>query len=180
MTDQPAGGKGGLGEQVGGVRQFLAEHPDVAQVVDPVVRVRRVGPLGFLAEDDQGHLVGSDMPVEVGGAAAHMAPGSLLRSALGTCEATRVAMEAAVRGVELSTLEVEVESTSDHRGLFGIADAEPGPLTMAVRYRLASPTASKDELHALVTEPGFRSPVLSALTRIVAVDIDIAPGSGRR
>ena len=155
------------------VRGLLDADPQLAQAHDPAVLVERVGPLQFRAVDDAGRAVSSDLPAVVGGADAHMTPGTLLRAALGCCDATALALEAAARGIELSRLEVSVESDSDHRGLLGFPDVEPGPLSVQVRYRLASANATDDQLRALVDHAEQHSPVLSALRREVPVQIDV-------
>ena len=59
------------------------------------------------------------MAESVGGGASAPTPGWLLRSALAACDATLVAMEAARDGVDLTELEVNVESESDFRGVLG-------------------------------------------------------------
>jgi len=157
-------------------REYFGQQPRAAQIEDPVVRVERIGPLRFRATDGEGHEAESDLPPEIGGTHQAMAPGSLLRSALGTCGATSITLEAASRGIELTRLEVEVSSNSDHRGLLGFDGVEPGPLSMRIRYRLASATASEEELRSLVSTAERISPVSSALRRQLAVEVEIQAG----
>lgn len=150
-------------------REHLATHPDDGRVVDPPVVVERIGPLSFRASDPAGASVVSAMPEGIGGDAAGMTPGTLLRGAIGCCDATVIAMEAAARGIELSRLEVEVASTSDDRGLLGVAGVTPEPIEVTVTYRLTSPEASDDELRSLVEAAEAASPVLQAMRREVPV-----------
>ena len=62
----------------------------------------------------------TDMPEPMGGKGAGSNPGWLLRAGMASCAATVIAMKAAMRGIELKTLEVSVQSESDARGLVGI------------------------------------------------------------
>ena len=87
------------------------------------------------------------MPASVGGAGSSPSPGWLFRAALASCEATLIAMRAAVQGIQLSRLEVAVDSESDDRGILGLDEGVPaGPLRIHVRVRLASPDATEGEL----------------------------------
>jgi uncharacterized OsmC-like protein len=60
------------------------------------------------------------MSTGVGGAATAPSPGWLLRASHVACDATLIAMRAAEEGVELSRLEVAVDSESDDRGILGM------------------------------------------------------------
>lgn len=151
------------------VRGLREAEPQLRREHDPAVRVERIGPLQFRAVDDAGWAVCSDLPALVGGTEEHPTPGTLLRAALGCCDATALALEAAARGIELSRLEVAVDSESDRRGLLGVAGAEAGPLSMHASYRLASPNATDDDLRAVLEHSLRHSPVLSALRREVRV-----------
>jgi hypothetical protein len=68
-----------------------------------------------------------------------------MRAALAACDATLVAMEAARDGMELTDLEVSVESESDFRGVLGVdPTVQPGPLAMCVGIRVAAANASDE------------------------------------
>jgi len=80
--------------------------------------------------------VQTDMPPATGGSGSGPAPGWLLRASLASCTATTIAMRAATLGVKLTTLEVTVESFSDHRGMLGLDDqvsAGLSPITARVK-----------------------------------------------
>jgi uncharacterized OsmC-like protein len=156
---------------------FFAQNPAAARVEDLPIRAEWLGGLRVRATDGDGRTVETDMPREIGGTGERMTPGTLLRTALAACDATRIAMAAAQRGVELSRLEVEVTSTSDLRGLLGLDGVEPGPLGVGMRYRLASETAGEDELRALAEEAERCSPVLSALRREIPVSVELDLGA---
>jgi len=52
-------------------------------------------------------------------------------------------MEAARAGIELTKLAVTVVSESDNRGVLGVGDVRPGPLSVRVRIELAASNASE-------------------------------------
>src|SRR5262249_58360458 len=58
----------------------------------------------------------------MGGNATGPSPGWFFRASLASCCATVIAMRAARLGVNLTTLEVTVESDGDHRGILGLDD----------------------------------------------------------
>jgi uncharacterized OsmC-like protein len=165
-----------VGDRVRLVRSHLRQHPEDGAAEDPTVHVERTGPLCFDATDGDGHRVSSDMPAILGGAGEHMTPGTLLRSALGTCDATAIALEAAARGIRLTRLEVTVSSRSDNRGLLGIDGIDAGPTHVVARYRLASDDADRDALADLVRHAEQHSPVLSALRRTLQVETEVHIG----
>lgn len=162
-----------IAERVRVLREVFTARPDRARAEDASVTVQRRGGLHFRATDTAGRHVDTDMPADIGGQDRGMTPGTLLRAALGTCDATTIALEAAARGIELSQLEVDVSSTSDHRGLLGIDEVTPGPHRVAVHYRLTAPHASDPELESLIEYAERCSPVATALRGMVPVDVTV-------
>jgi uncharacterized OsmC-like protein len=156
-------------------RRHLEQHPQDATGEDDAVHARRREGLVVEASDAGGHTVVTDMPASVGGDGSGFKPGGLLRAALATCDATLLAMEAAARGIELSRLEVRVESSSDHRGMLGFDGAPSGPLELRLHFRLSSPDASEQQLRSLVEHVEAHSPVGQALRAVpseITVEID--------
>ena len=87
---------------------------------------------------------------------------------------TLLAMEAAREGIELTDLQVSVESESDFRGVLGIdPTVQPGPVSMRVGIRLAAADASEEQLRAIVERAESHSPVRDALARAVPMTTDI-------
>jgi len=83
-------------------------------------------------------------------------------------------MEAAHDGVELTGLEVTVDSESDFRGILGVDDpVRPGPLAVRVRIQLASSNASQDQLREIVERAETHSPVRDALARVLPMATEI-------
>ena len=151
----------------------LGEHPEAGIGADaPASAVLEDG-LRFRLEGPWAPLT-SDMSESVGGGASAPSPGWLLRAALAACDASLVAMEAAREGIELTDLQVSVESDSDARGLLGVDPSVPaGPLAVRVRIRLAARNATDDVLRALVQRAESRSPVRDALAREVPMATEI-------
>ena len=155
---------------------YLAEHPEAATASDSVARAVHEDGLRFRVEGPWSP-VSSDMAESVGGAASAPTPGWLLRAALAACDATLVAMEAARDGIELTDLEVSVESESDFRGVLGVdPSVHAGPLSVRVRIRLAAADASEEQLRAIVERAESRSPVRDALAREVSMTTELATG----
>jgi uncharacterized OsmC-like protein len=155
---------------------YLAEHPDAATDSDAAATAVRENGLRFRVEGPKGS-VSSDMTKSVGGDASAPSPGWLLRAALASCDATLVAMEAARDGIDLTGLEVSVESDSDFRGVLGVDDSvKAGPLAVRVRIELTSSHATDDQLRAIVERAEMRSPVRDALARALPMTTEVATG----
>ncbi len=153
---------------------YLTEHPDAALATDSAATAVREDGLRFRIDGPWASLT-SDMAESVGGGASAPTPGWLLRSALAACDATLVAMEAARDGVDLTELEVKVESASDFRGVLGVdGSVHPGPLAVRVRTRVAATDATDDQLRTIVERAESRSPVRDALAREMTITTEVA------
>jgi uncharacterized OsmC-like protein len=156
--------------------RHLAEHPEAAGATDAAATAVREEGLRFRVEGPQG-TVSSDMTKAVGGDASAPSPGWLLRAALASCDATLVAMEAARDGIDLTGLEVSVESDSDFRGVLGVDDSvKPGPSAVRVRIQLTSSDATPAQLREIVQRAEMRSPVRDALARALPMTTEIVTG----
>ena len=156
-----------------GTSRHLAEHAEAALAADAAAKAVREDGLRFRVEGPNGEVT-TDMARAVGGGASAPTPGWLLRAALASCDATLVAMEAARDGVELTALEVTVESEFDFRGILGVDDpVHPGPLAVRVRIHLAAGNATEDQLRELARRAESRSPVRSAVARAVPMTTEI-------
>src|ERR671934_2580151 len=130
--------------------EHLTEHPEAATASDSAATAVREDGLRFRVDGPWASLT-SDMAESVGGGASAPTPGWLLRAALAACDATLVAMEAARDGIELTDLQVSVESESDFRGVLGVDPSiHAGPASMRVRVRLAATDATEGQLRAIV------------------------------
>jgi uncharacterized OsmC-like protein len=152
---------------------YLSEHPEAAVSTDAAATAVREDGLCFRVEGPKGAIV-TDMANSVGGGATAPTPAWLMRAALASCDATLVAMEAARDGVELTDLNVTVESESDFRGVLGVDESvHAGPSAIRVRIELAAANASEEQLREIVRRAEERSPVRDAIVREVSMTTDV-------
>jgi uncharacterized OsmC-like protein len=158
-------------ESVQEVISYYTQNPDDAlsldkeavAVIEYGLRARAIGP--------DGQTLVCDMPQALGGEAAAPTPGWVMRAALANCEAIMIALRAAQLGVELTALDMRVDTLSDDRGMLGMDDSKPaGPLNMKIRIRIGTKEASQKKLHEIVEWAEAHSPVGEPLTRIMPVE----------
>ncbi|MEX0845256.1 MAG: OsmC family protein [Balneolaceae bacterium] len=95
-------------------------------------------------------------------------PGILQRGALGACLAIGYIQQAAVLGVPIEHIEVNVEAKKDYSGRLGINDRPPGSQELKYNVQIESP-ASEDEINKVIEEADRLSPVLDDFKRAVPV-----------
>jgi len=138
----------------------IAEQPEKARSKNVPATARLLEGLRCEVKGPNGESVHTDMPPAMGGAASAPAPGWLLRASIASCTATAIAMRAAKLGLNLSTLEVTVESNSDSRGLLGLDDkVSAGLSSIATRVKIGAQGVSADQLRALAEWGDNHSPV---------------------
>lgn len=161
-----------IGQAIDKAIHYLSNHPDEARYTDSYARATLGQGLRVEVVGASGERIVTDMPGGVGGRGQEPSPGWLSRAAVASCVASTVAMEAAREGVTLSSLEVEVDSESDDRGILGMDETVPaGPLSMRIRIRAAG--ESKERLPELVERGAWRCPSLDATSRAVGVSVEI-------
>jgi uncharacterized OsmC-like protein len=154
---------------------YLGEHPEQARSTDSAASASIVDGLVVRVTGPRGESLTTDMVPSVGGTATAPSPGWLLRAAEASCVATLIAMRAAMLGITLDTLEVDVDSVSDDRGLLGIDEAVPaGPLSGRVAVRLLASGVETATLEDLARWGVAHCPVCDALERAVPVTVEIA------
>ena len=158
-------------ESLQGAIEYYAQNPDKAlskdkeavSVIEEGLRVRATGP--------DGQTLVCDMPKGLGGGATAPSPGWTMRAALANCEAVMIALRAAQLGVELSALEVRVDSLSDDRGMLGMDDTKPaGPLNITVSIRIGADGASEQQLNEIAEWARKHSPVGDPLERVLPTE----------
>lgn len=153
---------------------YLTEHPDEARYTDSIAIARLSAGLRCTVTGPHPESIETDMPSSVGGGGAAPSPGWLFRAAAASCTATLIAMRAAQLGIDLSELEVSVDSQSDDRGLLGMDDGIPaGPLSLHVRVRLASTGAQPEGLRELAAWGETHCPVCDAAGRAVPISLEV-------
>lgn len=151
----------------------LARDPEAGAGPDSTAVATREDGLRFRVRGPAGEVV-SDMAPRVGGGGTAPTPGWYMRAALAACDATTIVMQAALDGIELTELEVTVDSLSDSRGTLGVDDSiPPGPLEVRVRIELAASNATDEQLRELVRRAEARSAVGDALARPVSVTTEV-------
>jgi uncharacterized OsmC-like protein len=156
----------------------LRRKPHAGLSDDTPASVRWAGGLRTVARTPAGAELTTDMPAAIGGDDSAPTPGWLLRTALASCAVTRIAMEAASRGIALRTLEAHAASRSDLRGLVGLTepDGRPvsaGPLVMDLHVCIGAPGVDAGVLRALVESTTGCSPVTAALEQPLAVGLHV-------
>ncbi|MGH2765752.1 MAG: OsmC family protein, partial [Actinomycetota bacterium] len=128
-----------IGEAIENAVRYLSEHPDEARYTDPFARATLGEALRAEVEGPNGLRLVTDMPAGIGGREEEPSPGWLYRAAIASCVASTIGMEAAREGVIIRSLQVEVDSESDDRGILGMDEAVPaGQLSTRVRVRAAA------------------------------------------
>ncbi|HWC33100.1 MAG TPA: OsmC family protein, partial [Actinomycetota bacterium] len=154
-----------------------SQHPGEARYTDSVATARLENDLRCTITGADGASVTTDMPRSVGGRGQNPSPGWFWRAATAGCVATVTAMRAAREGVELSNLEVTVDSESDDRGILGMDDSVPaGPLSMRIRVRIVAPEADADQLRELASWGSDHCPMCDGIKRAVPVTLEIETG----
>jgi uncharacterized OsmC-like protein len=165
------------------VRAVFARRPQAARHSDEPAVARWEQGLRVRCGDANGAHVATDMPRELGGEGDEVTPGWLMRAALASCLATRIAMEAAEREMLITRLEVVASSESDVRGLFGMSDDAgerilPAPRDVRLQVRVAATNVSAKVLETMVEDSYRCSPVSAALESAVPIELRIEVDSG--
>jgi uncharacterized OsmC-like protein len=160
------------------VRSILARRPEAAMHADEPAIARWEQGMHVVSGHANGTRISTDMPSELGGAGNQVTPGWLLRAALASCLATRIAMEAAARGIIITRLEVIAESRSDARGLLGMTDGAgerilPAPRDVQLRVRIAATKVAEQVLQAMIEDSHRCSPVSAAVGGTVPISLRI-------
>jgi uncharacterized OsmC-like protein len=129
-----------------------AKHGPATAAIDQGLRCRVRGPSGERIE--------TDMPRAMGGEGASPNPGWYFRASIAACCATVIAMRAAHLGIDLSRLEVTVESDGDHRGILGLDDrVSAGASSLRTKVEIGAYNAAPGQLEELVHWAVQHSPV---------------------
>lgn len=154
-------------------RVFL-EKPAAAK--KPNTMATAVWREGLLCEvaGPAGEKATTDMPEPMGGAGVGSNPGWLLRAGIASCAATAIAMRAAMLGIELRTLEVNVQSESDARGLVGIPDVSTALGNLRMSVKIGADGADEATLRELAQWGETNSPVSCTLRGRPSVALDVS------
>jgi uncharacterized OsmC-like protein len=155
-----------ISEAIEKTSRMLAEQPGKARSKNAPATARLLEGLRCGVTGPNGERLHTDMPPAMGGAASAPNPGWVLRAAVASCTATVIAMRAARLGIELTTLEVTIESDSDNRGLLGLDDkVSAGLSSLLTRVKIGAADAPAERLRELAQWGDRHSPV-ACTTRI--------------
>lgn len=171
-----------ISRAVAEVERYLQSQDDPGPQPDvPAIATIEAG-LRCRIESPDGKAIYTDMPGSVGGGASANSPGWHLRAALASCDATLLSMRAARIGLELDSVEVRVEASSDGRGMFLDAGVSPGSSEMCLYFRIGAGNASAEQIEDLVRWVEQHSPVGTDVMRAVELGsrIEIVDSKAQR
>lgn len=113
-----------------------------------------------------------DIGTSEGGNDAGPGPGILERGALGSCLAIAYSQRAAVLGIPIERLEIDVESDFDARGMLYLNDDPPGFNKLRYKVYIES-SASEKEIMQLIEDADRHSPVLDDFKRAIPVEREV-------
>jgi uncharacterized OsmC-like protein len=113
-----------------------------------------------------------DIGKSEGGNDAGPGPGILERGALGSCLAIAYSQRAAMLGIPIDSIEIDVESDFDARGMLHLSDDPPGFQALRYKVYIESP-APKDQLMQMIEEADRHSPVLDDFSRAIPVEREV-------
>ena len=158
------------------MKRVFQERPEEARRKAASATATLVGGLQCQITGPTGEKAQSDVPPALGCGGLGANPGWFLRASLASCTATAIAMRAAMLGIQLKTLEVTVESESDHRGFLDMDDSIPAAmLSLHTHVKIGAEGAATVPLRELV-EWGERHSVVGCTIRrppTLSVDIEI-------
>lgn len=161
-----------IAEAVANATAYLGSHPDEARYRDSAARARLTSGLVVDVTGPTGETLRTDMPTGIGGTATAPSPGWYLRAAAASCVAALVAIRAAATGIEVGSVEVDVDSESDDRGILGMDPAIPaGTLSVRVVVSIEAPSADRAEIVALAEWAVAHCPVTDTIRRAPPLEI---------
>jgi uncharacterized OsmC-like protein len=163
-----------IGDAVAAASAYLAEHPDDARYRDSAARAHLTSGLTVEVTGPGGERMTTDMPRGIGGTAAAPSPGWMLRAAAAACVASLIAIRAAATQVEIRSIDVEVDSESDDRGILGLDPSVPaGAISMRVVVSVGAPALDKAAKESLVAWAVEHCPVTDSIARAVPLSIEV-------
>jgi uncharacterized OsmC-like protein len=166
-----------IGAAIGNAVEYLTEHPDEARYTDSTAVASLNSGLAVTVQDPAGRTIRTDMPTSVGGGDTEPSPGWLFRAAIAACDVTLIAMRAAMLGVEVTDVQVTIDSEPDDRGIIGIDASVPaGPLNVRTRVRVTARGIDEQVLRELVDWAVEHCPVCDATKRAVPVSVEVEAG----
>jgi len=163
-----------IAEAVERANAYLAAHPEEARYRDSAARAHLERGLVVDVAGPTGESLRTDMPTGIGGTATAPSPGWFLRAAEAGCLASLIGIRAASLEVELRSVDVEVDSESDDRGILGLDESIPaGALSVRALVTIDAPGASRGTIEALAAWALDHCPVTDTVRRSVPIELEV-------
>src|SRR6478672_4880761 len=161
--------------QLQGLIGAVADKPEVGQTV---WQAKTEWQRGFQSQAQiRNFTIPMDEPGALGGSDSAPNMVEMVLGAYGCCLTTGYVMNAALQGIELEGVEVDVEGDLDLNGFFGLStEVTPGYSDVRAVVRLNAPKASAEQLETLHATVTRTSPVGNILERPVRVSAELARG----
>lgn len=121
-----------------------------------------------------------DEPPELGGGNAAINPVELVLVALGACQEIMFSVYAAVLGIPLEEVKVDVKGYLDARGLFGFDPATPAGYQRVTFETTIKSSADDATILKLIETVEERCPLLDTLARPIDVSADAYHINGKK
>jgi uncharacterized OsmC-like protein len=166
-----------IGDAIRNATEYLTANPEEARYTDSAAVATLDHGLKVKVSGPDGAEVITDMPAGVGGTDTAPSPAWLSRAGLAACDATLIAMRAAMLGVELIGIEVTIDSESNDFGILGIDESVPaGPSSVRTRVKVRAKDADASALRELVDWAIAHCPVCDAIKRAIPMTVEIDAG----
>ena len=163
-----------IADAVSAASLYLTEHPEEARYRDSAARAHLASGLTVEVTGEGGEHLTTDMPRGIGGTAAAPSPGWILRAAAAACVASLIAIRAAATQTAIRSVDVEVDSESDDRGILGLDASVPaGALSTKVVVSIDAPALDAAARESLVAWAVEHCPVTDTIRRAVPVSIEV-------
>jgi uncharacterized OsmC-like protein len=161
-------------EALMGLINAVREDPEVGKTVWKA-NTKWLG--GFRSEARiRDFSVTMDEPTALGGSDNGPNMVEVVLGAYGCCLTTGYAANAALRGIELEDIEIELEGDLDLNGFFGLKDPTaccPGYTDVRAKVTLTAPNATREQIEELHSAVKATSPVGAILERPVHVTTEL-------
>ena len=135
------------------------------------VRTREIEQMGEVME--RRFTLRGDHPPELLGQNTGPTAVELVLAALGACMAGTLAAQATARGVEVESLEVDVDGDIDLNGFFGLKPVPAGLSDVKLIFRVRA-DADGDALREMLEATRAHSPVFDSMTRPIRVETSLS------
>jgi uncharacterized OsmC-like protein len=165
-----------IADAVAAASRYLTDHPEEARYRDSPAHATLSSGLKVEVTGPTGEHLMTDMPGGIGGTTSAPSPGWILRAAAASCVASLIAIRAAATETTIRSLEVEVDSESDDRGILGLDAAIPaGALSMRVVVSIDAPGLAQAARESLVAWAVEHCPVTDTIQRAVPTASVVKP-----